>query len=459
MSVPIYVYLAPRANVFVDGHFYWYLYRVISHFKRNANRAIVIVPESSKIDSLYELVRGSNIRIVTVGDSAKWGNDIGAIRPFRLSKLLSQALSESGYDTKNNYTLLFCNESSLASVLSMLILVLLNPNYATSINIIDVGLWKKLINDNYVLQLLWRLVIKRIFRNERILLTTNSPLLLKIMHRQGLSTAILWKYYQLMDASSNLQSAKLGSQIPESHLRADKILVLPWPDDSDSVTSAMKILLNNKDFKGSVQIHLKKNDVIDPYQKMITELGLDEECLYVTQGVLDEQAYISLLKSASLIWLPYSSQYHAESGSGRAIDALANGTPILIDRNSNLLSVLDSAVINFVFPVDCTNAILVAEICLKALNELRMKFINPQIEFNIKSQISNKIRTQFAAEAMINEITANLRPNVSNRRSNLKLFFQIPIIEIYFGIVFLLDITNKRVRKQTTYFRKRKVQI
>lgn len=455
MSQFLYVYLAPRANSDVDGHFYWFLYRVISYFKENEDDALILVPESSKIDVLYELVKDSKVHIVPVKDSAEWGYDIGKIRPLRLSKLIVRTIANSSHDVQKHKNILFlCNESSLASMLSVVILVLRNPSYRAMINLLDIGFWQKLIASNHLLQFCWKLVLRIIIENKRILITTNSPVLLRLIRGQGLSSAIIWKYYQLTNPSSSPENDLPSHRTLEKNVKLIKVLVLPWPGYSHEVIFAMKELIENINFRGSVQIHLKMNDSIDSYLDLAASLQVSKERLFITQGTLDEAAYASLLRDSTLIWFPYSSNYHAQTGSGRAIDALASGTPILIDKESNLFSVLDSFVLDFVFSVDCSDAPLVAEKCMNSLDELKQRFSDPQTEAIFKGEISKRVKIQFSAKSMIDEVTSNLRKKSGKEESKVMSFLLSICLEGYFVLIYTLNQIKDKFWKDISFIQK-----
>lgn len=446
MSREIYILLAPRANMAQDGHFYWYLYRVIRFFKQEKKNAMIIVSGASPIHELYSLVDNSLVRIVRVEDSAEWGYDTGSIRPLKLSKLFMKSTSKDGFDIQeSDHVIFFSNETSLTSLLSMLLLMQKNPNFSVMLNLIDFGFWKKIIYENRFLRLLWK-PIARMINQKNLFLATNSPALFEVLREQGIESIKLWKYYQLSDPDYSFKINQVSLGVNRKNMLC-QILVLPWPENSDLVLAFIKQLLLNTEFHGCVRIHLKKNDSIQPYLELKEKLHLNESQLILTQGVLDGNAYMSLLNQASAIWFPYNSSYHAESGSGRAIDALVSGTPILIDEKSNLFSVLESEILDFVIPVDCSNVSLVSEKCVQIAHEFSSDSICGEMKHRGKQDISEKIRLQFSAKAMFDDITSTLSRKRSNRVSNSTGKLLGISLNIYFYLVYIPYIIKKGVHR------------
>jgi glycosyltransferase involved in cell wall biosynthesis len=441
----LYVFLAPRANSAIDGHFYWYLYRVVENFIKENKNAIVLVRDSSDIDSVLELAEGSTVKIARIEDVREWGFDIGKIRPFRLSKLIIEAIAKSGLNvSKVDKVIIFSNETSLSSVLSVFILTLRHTNISAMLNLLDVGFWKKLINDNKISQTLWKLVGKIFRQNSRLVFSTNSSDLLKILHSQGFTSARLWKYYQLTNPIPKIKSIDSAKVAKNRGNSESRILVMPWPNYAELVVSAVEYLLNDTEFKGRIQIHLKSSDSAVPYQALKAKSQNDEERLIITQGALDEEKYFSILSESSLVWFPYNSYYHAESGSGRAVDALSSGTPIMIDEKSNLFYALDSRNLEFIYPVDCSNSSLVATKCIEILENLLEMSRNSNKFALMREEISKMAQFNFSAESMLNEVTESLSVVTNVQPHTVKKMVICVLLELYFYIIYLLFVIREK---------------
>lgn len=405
----LYVFLAPRANSEQDGHFYWFLYRLIESIKSKNWEASILLPNQGIVNLIMPQVINSKIQIFAISHPTEWGNDVGKLRPSYFSKEIDRVISLST-NKREVYKriLLICNETSLSTLLGVWILLKKNISVAASLNLLDIGFWRKVMFGSNLQKLIWKVLLKRIERTQRLQLSTNSPQLLSSL-QEIYSSIRIWPYYQLAKLNYIVQRESILEKDKKYAESAFTILIMPWSDYSDVVIEVLRKLLRAAEFKGTIKIHLKEKDSPRPYETFLRQSQAVNSRVILSQGVLEEREYMSLLTCANIVWFPYNSVYHAESGSGRAIDALVAGTPIVIDQKSNIFQNLHENLASYVFPVDNDEPAEVAKKFIEIIRTLAKQSLEIKERIKVKTRISDLAKQTFSADNMLNEVSDKLR--------------------------------------------------
>ena len=416
-----FIVLASRFEVNESGHFYW--------FTKSIQRELLCneIPFKILARKFPESTQEQYAEWRILPTIKEWGKDTGTISPIKLAKLIENELSLDGrLDSK---TLIYTYEISFSLLAALVLILLRNPNCTASANMLDSGYWQRFFN----LQLLsWaplraslKLPLK--FVDKRLLLFANMSSQAEIISKQinypvdafPHITALNPAEYSLNDSLMKTSSDALP-----------RILVFTWTEDLPFVCQILSLMSHKTPLLLSLTtIHTKSLS-----DKVFLNKYLGEEKIEgvnIVGGTLSESNYIDLICSNHVTLFPYTDAMHFLNGSGRVIDSLILGRPVILNSKSG--SCLHAKKVNACFTFDGVDPASV----LEAIEDFKTSSF-----FNIKSSsmYRNELKSVAANEFSVGGLLRKINIKSNERMSNYVVGLR-PLSLIYFVIILELQLT------------------
>ena len=384
-----FILVSPRLSSDEGAHFLPYFLNILPELISRYDNVFVIAPDSFKFpENTSRFLEENAVNVIPLPSTQSWGNDIGFVNPLWFSRYLLKRFPR--YHRSQIH--LFANESSLAILLMTCSLIFLNPRITATINLIDFGFWNKFITQRGIKRFAAMSYIALFQRlSARLKIVAQSPELVNNLKSKGLNSVRLWPFIQLTPKNFSISNFRLVSREESNPLRKT-LLVLPWPEDHKTVGEVVELLKRDSGETVDIIVHTKS---VEEMSRLREAHGLDGRISF-SGGSLEPMAYHRMLFNSSLVWLPYFSKSHAETGSGRALDALLAGVPVLLDKNSVMHETHGRLAPGFLIPTVSQSA--------DALKNQILEILSMEKNEEDKENTSYLILNSFSAKSMIDEI-------------------------------------------------------
>ena len=416
-----FIVLAPRFEVNESGHFYW--------FTKSLERELI------SNDLPYRIISGA-----FDGSSQKqfeswmilptrkeWGKDTGTISPLRLAKLIE---TEILIDTKqSSRSLIYTYETSYSLLAALIIILLRRPNSTAAANMLDTGYWQRFFDWEWFSWAPLRSSVKYALKSvdKRLLLYANMPNHAAIISKQinysvdvfPHISALNPKEYANEDFSNILRDEKLP-----------KILILTWPGDLPFVCRTLKLMSQKHPMLlQQITVHTK-NSIDDSV--MISYLSLENiKGINLVTGTLSDDSYKKLIRQNDVTLFPYSDEMHFSTGSGRVIDSLVLGRPVILNSESG--SCLHANKVNACFTFD--------GISPSSLLEAIEKFqLSPFFAVNSAKKEQDNLESAAGIEFSIGGMLGNIISGSEERMGNTKTGAHVRKIDIAL-VILIFEVT------------------
>lgn len=415
-----FIVLAPRFEVNESGHFYW--------FTKSLERELI------SNDLPFRIISGAfdgssqkqfeSWRILPT--RKEWGKDTGTISPLRLAKLIE---TEILIDTKqSSRSLIYTYETSYSLLAALIIILLRRPNSTAAANMLDTGYWQRFFDWEWFSWAPLRSSVKYALKSvdKRLLLYANMPNHAAIISEQinypvdvfPHISALNPKEYANEDFSSILRDEKLP-----------KILILTWPGDLPFVCRTLKLMSQkNPMLLQQITVHTK-NSIDDSV--MISYLSLENiKGINLVTGTLSEDSYKKLIRQNDVTLFPYSDEMHFSTGSGRVIDSLILGRPVILNAESG--SCLHAQKVNACFTYEGDNPTSV----LEAIEGFRSSpFFSKNSSGEYQETLKSAAALEFSIGGLLNSIVSESRERMAYTKMHqhprkIKFIPAITLLEI-----------------------------
>ena len=411
-----FIVLASRFEVSESGHFYWFtksLQRELIFNELPFRILARIFPESTQ-------EQYAEWRILPTIE--EWGKDTGTISPIKLAKLIEKELSIDGrLDSK---TIIYTYETSFSLLAALVLILLRNPNWTASANMLDSGYWQRFFN----LQLLSfaplrasiKFALKFVWK--RLILFANMSNQAEIISKQiGYPvdafphiTALNPTEYTLKDSSTRATSSALP-----------RVLVFTWSEDLPFVSQILSLMAQKSPLLLSqTTIHTKiiSDEVV--LRKYLLQKEI--EGVNIVSGTLSEPNYMNLICSNDLTLFPYIDAMHFLNGSGRVIDSLILGRPVILNSESG--SCLHAKKVNACFTFDRVDPASV----LEAIEDFKASpFFNIESSSMYRDELKSAAAIEFSVGGLLKRVIIESNERMSNysisRRPHTLIFYVIAL--------------------------------
>jgi hypothetical protein len=352
------ILLASRFSTLQDGHFFWYTKELATLLQQIHPNYLIISPHL-KDDKVPDFI---DSRWLFVKDLNKWGNDFGKDSPQSLVKLLAPILQRLNQDQG---IFIFSFESSFSMCAALLEIQRIFPQIRVGITLLDHGFWLKMFTSRPIL---FDFLTKKFIR----ILQINAENF-KLFHP---SIAQVSQFRQLIgvDVFPVRQMSAFWNHpnsISPTFSESLKLLVLPWPKDVDRILQFVNSFSNLLGTKIDLHVHFKSQSDFNYFNLNAQKDHLN--LLNVSIGSLKSEDYVLQYRQSDAVWIPYTDEYHQVTGSGRALDSVVLGCPLIIDKGSDLALIAPD--LPLVYFSDNSELDTVVE-CLNDLANLKKDYTN-----------------------------------------------------------------------------------
>ena len=416
-----FIVLASRFEVNESGHFYWFTKSLQRELIRNGIPFKIlsrIFPESTE-----EQFSEWGILPTTM----EWGKDTGAISPLKLANLIEKEFSTEGILKSRN--IIYTYETSFSLLAALVIILLRNPNSTAAANMLDSGYWQRFFN----LQLLsfapLRASIKfpLKFIGKRLLLFANMSSQAEIISKQIDYPVDAFPHITALNPA---EYSFKDFQMRSSSDSLPRILFFTWTEDLPFVCQ----ILSNIEQKSplllsKITIHTKSLSDKVFLKTFLVEKNI--EGVNIVAGTLSESNYIDLICSNEVTVFPYTDAMHFLNGSGRVIDSLILGKPVILSSESG--SCLHARKVNACFTFHGVDPASV----LGAIKEFEASpFFSEKSSNLYQEELKSAAAVEFSVGGLLKKVTFK-----SNERMSNYAALKPPHKLIYFFIILEFQIT------------------
>ena len=416
-----FIVLASRFEVNESGHFYWFTKSIQRELLCNEIPFKIlsrIFPESSQ-----EQFTGWGILPTT----KEWGKDTGTISPLKLADLIEKELSTEGL--LESKIIIYTYETSFSLLAALVLILIRNPNCTASANMLDSGYWQRFFN----LQLLsWAplrasLELPLKFVGKRLLLFANMSSQAEIISKQINYPVDAFPH---ITALSPAKYALKDSLMKSSSDALPKILIFTWSEDLFFVCQILNLMRERSpSLLSQAKVHTKSAEDEIALNEYLLQTGI--EGVNIVSGTLSELNYINLICNHDVILFPYTDAMHFLNGSGRVIDSLVLGKPVILNSDSG--SCLHAKKVNACFTFDGVSPASV----LEAIDEFKN---SPFFSAKTSGMFENDLKSASAIEFSVGGLLKKLVTKSNERISSYTIGLG-PHKLIYLFIVCELQIT------------------
>lgn len=415
-----FIVLASRFEVNESGHFYWFTKSLQRELINNQVPFKILArdfPESSQ-------KQFQDWKILPT--KAEWGKDTGTISPLKLANLIEkEILSKSKRESR---TLVYTYETSFSLLAALIIILFRNPNITAAANMLDTGYWHRFFNWKFLswapLQSTIKFALK--FVDKRLMFYANMPSEAAVISNQISYPVNSFPHITALNPAEYTKDDSLITA-PEENL--PKILIFTWPGDLPFVC----MILNQMSRRSpillpQVTVHTKK--FAD--EQFITEYLTREGIVGVNlvTGTLSQEEYINLIRQSDATLFPYADKMHFSTGSGRVIDSLILGRPVILNAESG--SCLHAQKVNACFTYEGDNPTSV----LEAIEGFRSSpFFSKNSSGEYQETLKSAAALEFSIGGLLNSIVSESRERMAYTKMHqhprkIKFIPAITLLEI-----------------------------
>ena len=343
----LYVVISPRFTLSKTGHFYWNALAYEDAFRKLNLDYRIIVPSFEGAQTF--LSQNPNFLMVDIGGPNSFGHDNGLISPLRLTQAIRRLIQDLNLE-RDIYILSF--ESSLTLYVSLIYLSNRDSRIRVSLNLLDFGFWEKLLKMKQpgFKGLITGLKAATNQNSAHFHVFANSGTQPKLFS-ELLSTKVFpWPIISVSTNRTHFKESKLNS----NELSSKRLLVFPHPDDLEVIKQLIKQGINRGDVQNwKIDVHFKNLSDYQNIQEVTSRSNMSDVSL--SHGYLDEESYSKKFEDSAVVLIPYKDQLHMYSGSGKAMDSLGHGLPIIALRGTHACEI--ACKVNACFPLENVTAI------------------------------------------------------------------------------------------------------
>jgi hypothetical protein len=326
-TTALYVVISPRFSLSETGHFYWNTLAYRDAF-RNLNLDYrIIVPSFEGAENF--LSQNPKFLMLDIGDTDSFGHDNGLISPLHLAQVIGRLIRDVNHE-QDIYVLSF--ESSLTLYISLIHLSNRDSRIRVSLNLLDFGFWEKLLK---MKQPGFRWLVKELKaatsqNSSNFHVFANSGSQPKLFS-QLLGTKVFpWPIISVSTNRTHNEDLTLDS----NEFVSKRLLVFPHADDLEVIKQLLDHGVNRGDVQNwIIDVHCKNLSDFQSVQEVASKFKMSESSL--SYGYLDEESYSKKFEDSAAVLIPYIDQLHMHSGSGKAMDSLGHGRPIIALRGTH----------------------------------------------------------------------------------------------------------------------------
>lgn len=413
-TTALYVVISPRFSLAETGHFYWNTLAYRDAFRSLNLDYRIVVPSFEGVDNF--LSQNPNFLMLDLGDINSFGHDNGLISPLRLTHAIERSIGSLNRE-QDIYILSF--ESSLALYISLIYLSSRYSRIRVSLNLLDFGFWGKLLKmkqpgfKNLVTGLK-----KATHQNSgNFHVFANSGTQPKLFS-QLLGTKVF--PWPIISVSTNRTQNK-DLNLNSNDFVSKRLLVFPHSEDLEMIKQLLIHGINRDDVQNwQIDVHFKN---YSDYQnvKDATNRSNDSD-VSLSYGYLDEENYSKKFEDSAAVLIPYEDQLHMHSGSGKAMDSLGHGVPIIALRGTHSCEI--ACKVGACFTLESVTAIDIVS---------AVSLINSSEAITRKSVFRSKIRknafTFLSPESSLREIVSTFDSETAvSRPMKRKLFAKLSFL-------------------------------
>lgn len=385
-----FILMAPRLSASIAGHRYWFPRNIYAELTRIQIKVTTIV--NSEIDKQeLESLQGE---VSQFEQKCQWGQDTGSLSPKKITKEITTILGKEKLQNEEN--IFYSYETSLALAIALMRLSAKYPKIRFSLHLIDDGYWESVFSSKLLKILgLRRSFAKNYFHLQpRGRLTCNSDFASN-RYRKLIGTKMDVHrafYSEQPNALPSVSSSNFEKTVNEQN-----VLVFFWEADLAFLKLALKHLFEFSQetyFKCIFQI--KSEELLSKFNNMLIEEDLPKPRVIFGELSLDE--YTRMITNASAAAICYTDYYHQIGGSGRLVDCLCLGTPVIVPDRGALSELIDEEGGSFVFniedPKTFTDAIS---------NLLKSEYILGDVS-NLHDELSKKSMQLYSVRELVNKL-------------------------------------------------------
>ena len=396
-----FILMAPRLSASIAGHRYWFPRSIYAELTRLQIKVTMIV--NSEIDKReLESLQG---HVSQFQEKFQWGQDTGKMSPKKITKEITAIVGKEKLE--NDKTIFYSYETSLALAIALMKLSAKYPKIQFSLHLIDDGYWESVFSSKLLKFLRLRKSFAASYSHlqPRGRFTCNSDFASK-RYRQliGVKMDVHRAFY----SEPSITSTSTISSDFERMESQQNVLIFFWEADLAFLRVALKHLFEFSQetyFKCIFQI--KSEELLNKLNNMLTEENLPKPRVIFGELSLDE--YTKMITNASAAVICYTDYYHQIGGSGRLVDCLCNGTPVIVPEGGALSELIDEDGGSFVYRIDdpktFTAAIsnfLKSEYNLGEVSKLRYELSKKSMQLYSVSKLVNTL-LNFHSRIRINE--------------------------------------------------------
>jgi glycosyltransferase involved in cell wall biosynthesis len=287
-----------------------------------------------------------------VDTQREWGCDVGALSPKILKQKLENVIFHS--TVPDNSVLIYSFESSFSLLVALIGILRHHANVVVFLNFIDGQFWVKLFTSRLFQIFGFHWFIRKQIQKvtPMLLLTANSSRQAKFF------TSILGVEVQVHNPISIAPIEPQTTKSSFQDIATDsnpKLLIIFWPVDIPFLMQLLYLIKENRpELFENMVIHSKWKD--PSVREFVNQLSIFKPALIEEE--LSQEDYRNMINGASLSILCYTDTYHYMGGSGRVVDSLIAGVPVIVAKGGvvhDLALSLDAA---FDFIIEDPNSVL-----------------------------------------------------------------------------------------------------
>lgn len=399
---PFYCLLSPRFSFVKTGHFYWYTLAYEQALEQLGLDHFVITPILDNSD--FSSRKPTWKEIPT---KAQWGNDAGHANPLMLARRISSII---GQIDRHRPVILFSFESSFSLIVALIIVSKKFRNLQIAINLLDSGFWARIFSPGNFIKNFFRSIFKHAINSfeGRFVLFGNSR-----------------------ENSSKL-SSMLRMQIYEFPLPSITSLAQLQPSNKENIERQIIVFISKNEFAlmqsfvdtfilsdlidvWDLVIHCKEKSTYESLASSIPA-NLTKKIQLIT-GFLDKLDYEALINSASVALIPYTDISHTEAGSGKAMDALGLGVPIIALEGSHACEM--GCRVGACFPFEDSNASSI----IQAIEAYSVDVLTQQGSMHLRNvELQLIVKREMGVQASLKKIFLRVSPQSASDSLSTRYF-------------------------------------
>jgi hypothetical protein len=399
---PEIIVLASRFEVNESGHFYWFT-KSIERELINSNLPFKVLSRNFAESSQEQF---SDWRFLPTNE--EWGKDTGTISPLKLVKLIEkEVLAEIRSGSR---AIIYTYETSFSLLAALIIILYRNSNITAAANMLDTGYWQRFFNWKIFSWAPLRSSIKFAlkFVDKRLMFYANMPNQAEIISKQIGYPVNSFPHITALNPAGFISK---DTSITFSKGKLPNILIFTWPDDLPFVCTILKQMSQSSPSQLSqVTIHTKKlsdQGVINSYVTQENIQGVN-----LITGTQSEEEYINLIQQNDVTLFPYTDKMHFTTGSGRVIDSLILGRPVILSSESG--SCLHARKVGACFTFDGISPLSV----LEAIDQFQL---SPFFSNNSKKEYQADLKSAAALEFSVGGLLDNIISTSDERLAHVKM--------------------------------------